>query len=35
MARCDTGAAEDELNSANPRIDLLINNAGVMFTPEV
>jgi NAD(P)-dependent dehydrogenase (short-subunit alcohol dehydrogenase family) len=27
-------AAADELQAANPRIDLLINNAGVMFTPE-
>jgi NAD(P)-dependent dehydrogenase (short-subunit alcohol dehydrogenase family) len=27
-------AAADELKAANPRIDLLINNAGVMFTPE-
>jgi len=26
--------AADELKAANPRIDLLINNAGVMFTPE-
>jgi NAD(P)-dependent dehydrogenase (short-subunit alcohol dehydrogenase family) len=27
-------SAADELTAANPRIDLLINNAGVMFTPE-
>jgi len=26
--------AAEELKAANPRIDLLINNAGVMFTPE-
>jgi NAD(P)-dependent dehydrogenase (short-subunit alcohol dehydrogenase family) len=27
-------AAADDLKAANPRIGLLINNAGVMFTPE-
>jgi NAD(P)-dependent dehydrogenase (short-subunit alcohol dehydrogenase family) len=27
-------AAAAEIKAANPRIDLLINNAGVMFTPE-
>ena len=27
-------AAADEMKAVNPRIDLLINNAGVMFTPE-
>jgi NAD(P)-dependent dehydrogenase (short-subunit alcohol dehydrogenase family) len=27
-------AAADELKAAHPQIDLLINNAGVMFTPE-
>jgi len=27
-------AAADELKAANPHIDLLINNAGVMFAPE-
>jgi NAD(P)-dependent dehydrogenase (short-subunit alcohol dehydrogenase family) len=27
-------AAATEIKAANPRIDLLINNAGVMFTPE-